>query len=174
MKANTVKKFFVGASVALVLFVVADNARAALHIPNLGANNTQQDLAFAERFKLYGEPNFEPNANCDQHTALDLDLAQLNGKIAIVENRVSGICEIYAVPNTRIYRLERENAGCGSSLYKGRFVTERGERTIEILDHRNRTCRDLVPARVVVTETQDGETTVLYSGDKLPAQFIRR
>lgn len=164
MKTNKLQKISYVVIAMAALIAGSASAAGELRVPGLTIGG-QPSQSFAESFKLYREAGFVPDSECDVHTALDLDVAQLNGKVAILEERVTGSCEIAVFANTRIYRLSREDAGCGSTLYKGTVATSEGVNTIEILDHRNRRCRDLVPARVIVTETRNGSENTLYSAN---------
>lgn len=120
------------------------------------------------KFKLYDEPQAEPNPMCDVHTSLTL--SNRDGGRADLDEVVGGDCEIYVPSNPRFYRLRDAGTECGSRIYAGSF--RRGGETyaIRITDHRARACRDLVPALVVVEETRVPQgaspvTTMSFSHD---------
>ncbi len=117
------------------------------------------------RFKLYSEAGFEPNPGCDVHTSIILDHSNQLGSFAVVENGLDGFCEIYVHPNTKLFRIVETEKSCGSKYYEGEF-NGKGERLkIEIVDHRGRICRDIVPARVIVTieDLDTGKKEELFS-----------
>jgi predicted secreted protein len=68
-------------------------------------------------------------------------------------------------PVPRTYRLKLSGTDCGTNIYTG-SVTRKGTRSeVTITDNRARKCRDLVRAKVIVDETQDGVTFTRYSYD---------
>jgi hypothetical protein len=117
------------------------------------------------RFKLYSEPGFKPNAGCDVHTSLILDNSNLLGSFAVVENGLDGFCEIYVHPNTKLFRIIETETSCGSKYYEGEFYGVGQRLKIEITDHRSRVCRDVVPARVIITieDLDTGKKDELFS-----------
>jgi hypothetical protein len=122
--------------------------------------------AFEGVFRMYSEPRHVPNAWCDLGTRLVLDTGKLTGKFAVLENFVAGLCKVAVYPDTRYVALQEDasRASCGSKVYVGTLVSAKGLRQVEITDHRRRLCRDLVPARVIVKETDaEGVETVLYA-----------
>ena len=76
------------------------------------------------------------------------------------------------VPNARDYRLRRTGTSCGSSTYSASFTKGIETWSIKITDHRTRTCRDVIPAKVIITETHDGPLGPIeitqYSSDRAP------
>lgn len=105
-------------------------------------------------FKLYPTPNKKPNVGCDLFTSLTL----VNGTVApvaILQAKVDGTCEIAVNAAERVYTLTAADASCGSTLFTGDGI--------EILDHRARTCRDIVEAEIIVTETDGNRVQRLYS-----------
>jgi len=116
-------------------------------------------------FKLYGKPHVTPSPYCDLHTTLTIDA----GGTARLATAVAGTCDIAAIPDPRQYSLALASEACGSKVYTGRFVTAGKAHAITVTDHRARTCQDVVPARVVVTETRPtpsgSATFTLYSAD---------
>jgi hypothetical protein len=123
-------------------------------------------------FKLYDEPRANPTPGCDVHTKLSLS-AQ-GGSKAKLEEAVDGFCEIAVFPNPRTYRLRLAGTGCGSKTYTGSVRKGGKQYKVEITDHRTRTCRDLVPAKIIVKETVPGFpgaiTFTKYSNDRANAR----
>lgn len=119
--------------------------------------------------KLYRTPEEArvPNAFCDVHTQLDITQSASGATAKLVE-RVTGNCKLVVAPNERSFRLREVTGACGSRSYRGsRLVGGRIER-IAIFDHRTRTCKDLVPAKLIVDETKTtGEKTTVY-GNVVP------
>lgn len=126
------------------------------------------------KFKLYEEANVEPSENCDIFHYLKLESFRFlkgYGKASLKE-KLLGNCRIYVHPKPRSYFVKASNIGCGSTKYIG--ITDGfGEASLSkivILDHRNRYCRDLQPAQIIVTETVildngTSETNTWYSYD---------
>src|SRR6185295_11162150 len=123
-------------------------------------------------FKMYDQPRATPDPSCDVHTKLSLTADR--GSRAKLEEVVGGPCEIAVFPNPREYRLRLDETSCGSKIYTG-SIRRNGERnTLKITDHRTRTCRDLVPAKIITEEfTGNGFAgpviRKLYSLDAAPA-----
>lgn len=164
---NIFKTIFIATVFAAVTTVGADSSKAAnlIRVPGLEISAGQGN-EFSEVTALYAEPNYSPDANCDLHTQLTLDAGAVSGKFAVVEEKVAGSCEIAVVANPRFYKLTTRSIGCGSLVHAGEMATNDGLNRIEIIDHRGRLCRDAVPARIIVKETQAGATTVLYSANR--------
>lgn len=109
------------------------------------------------------QPGMVPNPNCYTFVNMTLDKGQLFGPFAVLENRVGGLCEIYAAPNTRFYDLKLAGIECGSGHYEATRITEDGPEKLTLIDHRTRTCRDVVPAKLIVMiESPDGQVTTLH------------
>jgi hypothetical protein len=107
--------------------------------------------------KLYADPNENPNPTCDKHVAAEV-LRTASGKLRLrLENRVDGLCKIGVYPDTRTYSIAESN-DCGSKVYEG----TRGARSVELMDHRTRLCKDLRPAILELRETRNGADTRLY------------
>jgi hypothetical protein len=117
----------------------------------------------AGSFKLYGQPRVTPNPMCDVYTSLELH--NRGGAKAALEEHVGGVCELYVAPQPREYRLRFAGTSCGSKIYKGRKKVGGEWRNLTITDHRTRTCRDLVPAKIIVQEN----SVTRYSHDAPPA-----
>ena len=114
-------------------------------------------------WKMYGEARHEPTPACDVHTVLDLD--NKSGAHARLREELTGTCKMMVVPNARSYRLALQSTPCGSKVYTGTRTSKGVKHTITVTDHRTRTCKDIVPARIVVSE--DG--VAKYSYDASPA-----
>ncbi|MBX3230263.1 MAG: hypothetical protein KIT84_03985 [Labilithrix sp.] len=128
----------------------------------------------AGKFDLYRQPHYAPESGCVRTTKLEL-----KDMTAHLEEAFSGFCplEIAVVPDAREYRLRREGTSCGSQIYAGEIVEGAEIREIKIVDHRTRLCRDVVPAKIVVTETHASELGVIeitqYSNDRVaPAETV--
>lgn len=121
----------------------------------------------AGTFKLYDEPRHQPNASCDVHTAIELSSYRSGSRIDLRET-VGGFCEIYVDPQERFYRLRFDGTACGSRIYKGKKKINGKTREITVTDHRTRTCRDLVPAKIIVEET-DQPTKYSFDGQTAPS-----
>jgi len=123
------------------------------------------------RFSLYEKPHHFPDPMCDHGTELILDNATIMGKTAFIREFVTGFCELYVVPNERYAALKLSGYPCGSAHYVGYRHTSEGKFRIEVIDHRRRRCMDVVPAQIILKETQpDGTVRVRYSADILPVQ----
>ncbi len=122
-------------------------------------------------FKLYGEPRHQADPECDIHTKLKLQ--NVGQRLhANMSEGLDGSCRILIEPKERLYKsLSTEDIGCGSFKYQAwrkfprRMVPALSDPVkIEIVDHRGRICRDLVPAKIITTETlANGKQTVKYS-----------
>jgi hypothetical protein len=102
-------------------------------------------------FKLYDNANVAPEAFCDLHVLLSMKNTQ-NGSVAIFENALEGVCEIAVSPNPRTYVLTELESTCGSRVFTGKIqkAVKGAASSILITDHRNRICKDIVPATVIV------------------------
>lgn len=121
----------------------------------------------AGTFKLYGVPRAQPNPSCDVHTAIELSSYRSGSRIDL-KQVVSGACEIYVEPQERFYRLRLDGTSCGSRIYKGKKKINGKTRDITVTDHRTRVCRDLVPAKIIVAET-DQPTKYSFDGAPPPS-----
>lgn len=120
-------------------------------------------------FAALNEPGGLPNQGCSIGVRLVIDRAELSGNVAFLSNFVNGLCEIAVEPNERHYILKSvERGACGSTVMKGETDGFAEKRSIEIVDHRTRTCRDLVPARVIFKETR----TDLQSGGSITTEWF--
>ncbi len=99
-------------------------------------------------FKLYAAPHATPSPSCDVYTSLTLT-ADSHAKL--VES-LDGICDLFVAPNPREYRLRLAETSCGSKIYTGSIRRNGQRHTLRLTDHRARTCRDVVPAKIVVEE----------------------
>lgn len=116
-------------------------------------------------WKLYADAHHEPTPGCDVHTAIELSNYRSGSRIDL-EEVVGGVCELYVDPDARFYRLRFDSTACGSKIYKGQKKIHGKTRAITVTDHRTRICRDLVPAKIVVEET---DQPTKYSFDVAPA-----
>jgi hypothetical protein len=102
-------------------------------------------------FDLFNSPKGS-NVGCSIKTVLTLttdgDTAH-----ASLKNVASGICAVYVMPDVREFDLKLESNTCGSETYSGDATVNGIERHISIVDNRGRTCRDFVPAKIVLNET---------------------
>lgn len=160
------KKFIV-LSVFVSLISFNAFANVVVDIPELSEfeeNSVLHRVAFPGVFRMFNEPLHTVRPSCDTTTILKLDNGQVLGKIAVLEEKVIGLCDLYLFPNARHYELTTIDGGCGSVVYEGSRITEEGIVKFELIDHRNRLCRDLQPAQIVVRETlADGQEITLYS-----------
>lgn len=119
-------------------------------------------------FKMYEEARFQPSAFCDVHTTLILKNSD-EGIIAHVSNDLDGVCELAVFPNLRTYKLTATSTSCGSTTYSGTIIDGANDNiptTIEVIDHRRRICRDIVPARIILNEViAPKHVRTLYSYD---------
>jgi hypothetical protein len=112
----------------------------------------------------------KPFANlghCTPVVSLVLDKAKISGDLALMSNSMHGMCPmlIMQISNDRTYRVQSVRRGaCGSMQYKGSYQDARGVfHTVDITDHRTRTCKDIQKAEIVMTETANGRSSVWYS-----------
>lgn len=111
-------------------------------------------------FKMDQEAGKKPSS-CDVHVELKI-AGGFTGTTVTLANKVDGNCEIFIKPNERAYVLTEEQPSCGSRRFTGKI----DGKTIELVDHRTRICKDIVPAKIVVAETQKaGNVVTLYSRD---------
>jgi hypothetical protein len=104
-------------------------------------------------FKLYDEGSAGPDASCDLHTVLELEHPSAYAPLqAMLHEALDGVCKIAVNADERAYTLKLDHVDCGSKIYKGTSLAG-GKRELTITDHRTRVCRDMVPAEIVVEET---------------------
>jgi hypothetical protein len=107
-------------------------------------------------FKLY-EDGSEPDPACDLHTVLELAHNSAYGPLqATLHDALDGVCKLAVNPAERAYTLKLDHVDCGSKVYKGASL-DGVKREVTITDHRTRVCRDVVPAQVIVEETETSE-----------------
>ncbi len=117
-------------------------------------------------FDLYSEASYV-SSSCNLGTGLILDRGKLLGEVALFEDFVKGSCKVAVRPNTRFTRLTFLGSNCGSRIYQGGFFTGEGFVQATITDHRSRRCKDLVPAKIIVTfQPAEGPALTLYSQDR--------
>lgn len=122
-------------------------------------------------FKMYADADAVPSRNCDVHT--QLELVNESGARAKLESRLGkgSTCRIAVFPNPREYRLSLSSTSCGSKIFKGSRRENNKTIRVTITDHRHRTCRDLVPAKIIVEETNQ-DTKYSYDGaPRISGQF---
>jgi hypothetical protein len=134
------------------------------------ARLSDQAVVTEGTFKMYSQARITPETFCDLHAVLSLTHTEA-GAVASLSNGLSGICEIAVAENLRSYALTAVATSCGSVTYKGKLTKPADDKgiadTIELTDHRTRTCRDLQPARIIVRQNfSDGSITTLYSHDE--------
>jgi hypothetical protein len=121
-------------------------------------------------FDLFSEPG-HVSSDCNLGTGLILDRGRLLGDVAVFEDFVKGTCKVGVRPNTRFSKLSFVRANCGSRIYEGGFLTAEGYVQVTITDHRTRLCKDIVPAKIIVTfQTYEGKAQTLYSQDTPPIE----
>ncbi len=103
---------------------------------------------------LYPQPHTTPKPSCDVHTRLVISTPPANAHLVneVTRGAAPG-CPIDVDPDSRDYRLSKPTTECGSLHYKTTMRKGGKKYAIEIADHRKRTCRDLLLAKVIVTET---------------------
>lgn len=117
-------------------------------------------------FELYQQIGYVPRGKCDIGSTLVLDQAEIMENLAFLSNFVAGVCEVRVDPNPRYYKISSETPdSCGSVTYKGSRRAQDGLYELKIVDNRSRTCQDLIPALVVVTEKGPQHQRTLYSYD---------
>lgn len=163
-----VSKIATFASLALFAAVATGCAAAAEPAASsdeaLVAEGRADAFVFDGSFKLYDELT-AVDPMCDVHTILDLQAK--GGKLtASLRDAVDGVCKILLDETARTYVLKLDRTDCGSMIYKGLGEVDGEQRTIEIVDHRTRICRDVVPASIVVTEgVPSAEPRTMFSSD---------
>ena len=99
--------------------------------------------------RMYPAPNAMVMYDCDHFVRLNLTAA---GK-AMLRSDVDGFCDESVNPQTRRYDLTATKGDCGTKIYKGERTANGGTVSIVITDHRERTCGDSKPAKVIAIET---------------------
>ena len=142
--------------------------RASSDAPTRSGNST----FVPGEFDLGPKPHEPVDLSCSVHLSLANDAYW---PMATLAESVSG-CEQPVERIPRLYRLHIQSADeCNSTTYAGSMIDPSPydppyppPRSLVLIDHRERICNDLVPARVIVEETVDGATTTLYAGDPEP------
>ncbi len=108
-------------------------------------------------FKMFVSPGGAGDSRCAFYT----ELSFFNGfqaPVAQLENGLQGTCDVLVDPDRRVYNLGVSVDACNTK----HLVSE----GLEILDHRHRTCKDIVQAKIIMTQSDEqGFTTRLYSDD---------
>ncbi len=116
-------------------------------------------------FRMFVTPGGPGDARCAFFTELTISEG-FQAPVAQLENGLHGTCDVLVDPDRRAFNFGVTVDGCNTK----HLVSDR----VEILDHRARTCKDVVPAKVIMTETDDqGFTTTLYSHDQAVAEEFR-
>jgi hypothetical protein len=160
-------------AVALVVAVLAGGCAAETDEPGADVEDVQAGRIQPGSFKLYGEPFHVLTPGCDLHTSLELKQTS-RGPVAVLEERVGGLCAIVSIPNHREYKLKKVAGAC-RKVYEGETIVKngvgldpKGVSKIRITDSRGVTCMDtLFQGEIVVSETlartSGPETTQLFS-----------
>jgi hypothetical protein len=112
-------------------------------------------------FRLFVTPGGPQDVRCSFYTDLTLDAA-FQSPMVTLENGVVGTCDVLVNPHRRAWSVGVTVDSCNT-----KHLVADG---IEVLDHRERTCKDVVPAKIILKERDEtGLTTTLYSDDQ-PAQ----
>jgi len=125
-------------------------------------------------FKLYDKAGIVPEAFCDVHVLVNLNNTATGG-LATFENALAGVCEIAINPNPRTYELIEVDGACGSRIFEGRLLhsAKNTANSIIITDHRNRICKDIVPASIIIEKKySESNVQTLYSADRIVATLI--
>lgn len=121
--------------------------------------------AKTENFRMYSQPDAKPNRNCDIHTNLHIEYGK-DGIMATMKEVVGGICQIFVEPNERTYAAPVQQDECGATVY-AYLARGTGQPIFKLVDNRTMTCDKVVPAMIVVTESdENGNTVTLYSKDR--------
>jgi hypothetical protein len=102
-------------------------------------------------FDLFSAPK-GANVGCSIKTILTLT-TDGNTAHASLKNVSSGICAVYVMPDVREFDLKLDSSACGSDTFSGESIVNGVERHVSITDNRGRSCRDFVPAKIVLEET---------------------
>lgn len=128
------------------------NGEATGHLVDAKEETVAASALIPGAFKLYGSPApiaDKPSvASCDVFTELTLSLEG-----ASLREATAGACDTRVEPDPREYRLDLAGTSCGSRIFRGNSQVAGKPREITITDHRTRVCRDRVPAKIIVEET---------------------
>ena len=117
-------------------------------------------------FLMTASKNFQPSG-CDILESLSLSNPK-TGPLARIRTTLLGECEIFVLPQDRIYSLSVKSRSCGSVIYSGSLGTSQGgnpPKEITITDHRKRTCEDIVAAKVILEYDLGENKLIRYSND---------
>lgn len=112
-------------------------------------------------FKIFANIPNDPTkpilGSCVSYTQLTISRT-FTGYSAHLDNRVGSFgtdmaCRLAVNPMPRDYALSYGGTSCGSTTWKGAANAGGSATSIEITDHSTRTCRDLVPSKLIVKET---------------------
>lgn len=158
------KKFF---SLVFALTIVACGTEQQ---SNTLGNETKTVTIDEGTFKLYKSADAVPEAFCDLHVSLTLKNTA-TGSVAVLENALVGACEIAVTANPRTYALNEVDSACGSRAFEGVLINNsknagNAANDIVITDHRSRTCKDIVPASIIVEKKlSEGVVQTLFSAE---------
>jgi hypothetical protein len=105
-------------------------------------------------FKLYHDAFHKVTPGCDVYTALQLKQAA-SGAVAVLEERVGGMCMIAIPPNHREYNLRQTDGHCNMVFEGENGSGPHSLGSIKIEDNRGTTCMmdTVFQGEIVVTET---------------------
>jgi hypothetical protein len=158
---------------ALVVASLAVGCAAEAGDPGADVEDIQAGRIQPGTFKLYDEPFHTVSPGCDLHTSLELKQTS-RGPVAILEERVGGMCAVVSIPNHREYKLKKVASAC-RKVYEGETIVKNGVglepngvSKIRITDNRGVTCMDApFQGEIVVSETLarigGPDTTELFS-----------
>jgi len=112
-------------------------------------------------FKIFANIPTDPTkpilGSCVPYTQLTISRT-FTGYSAHLDNRVGTFgtdvaCALAVNPMPRDYMLSYSGTSCGSTTWNGSTNAGGSATSIEITDHSTRTCRDLVPSKLIEKET---------------------
>jgi hypothetical protein len=115
-------------------------------------------------FTLSRDAAAAPTKACEPLLSMSISRS-FTGYTAKIEDAIVNPCPTMIAfdARPRTYALSFAGTGCGSTTWTGTAKDARGEtRTVEITDHGKRTCRDLVPSKIVVKETRGDQTVTWF------------
>lgn len=155
------------AGISLLSLVAGCSADATDDAASANADLSAPAPLTAGTFDLYSAPRYTPESSCERYTKIDLKFMA-----AHLEDAFVGTCMTFVAvdPVVRDYALEMTGTSCGSKIFTGSVQHGDATWSIKITDHRSRVCRDIIPALIVVEETQGAVATKkLYSNDATKA-----
>lgn len=116
-------------------------------------------------FRMYVMPGGPLDDRCTFFTELTLANG-FQAPVARLVNGVTGDCDVRVDPTRRAFALNVTVDGCGT-----KHLVSQG---LEILDHRHRTCKDVVRAKIILNEDNQGFLSTLYSDDRPVSVTVTR